>query len=100
MTTFEHSLKVTHDFFGGHYRNNQNQVDAAPSLLPQSQKLNVEKLHYNSHLIQPVTKFNKLSENQEKKRDKENKKQTIGIPKVREFMQEKELGLDLKLIST
>ena len=78
QTAFEHNLKVTHNFFGSYYRNCYNQVDAAPSLIPQNHNFDVIKLHYNSHITSEKSsknlKFNSLNENQENEpcRGKEN----------------------------
>jgi hypothetical protein len=81
LSTYENNLKVTNNFFNQYYRNTVNKTEAAPSLLPQVMDLNLEKLHTNSHLKNPlpVIKVKACA-------DKEN--QSIPVPKVREIQTE------------
>jgi hypothetical protein len=81
MSTFENNLKITNNFFNPYYRNTFNKLEAAPSLLPQVCDLNVEKLHVNSHLKNPVTTIKVKA-----CADKEN--QSIPVPRVREIKNE------------
>ena len=97
MTPFEENLKLTHSFFGSHYRNMENKLDAAPSLLLKTQKLNLDKLHFNSHLRTDASPTTKKFNNADA--DKENVKQPIALPKVREF-QAQEKDLSIRLIQT
>ena len=83
MTPFEQNLKLTHSFFGSYYRNSENKFDAAPSMVLQTQKINLDKLHFNSHLRADAPRITKKFNNADA--DKENVKQPIALPKVREF---------------